>query len=350
MYRQMRCVHLILLLGALFVLACNKTAPERAYYYWKTTLTATPKEIDYLDQSGVSHLYIKILDIGVGSAGRGIQPYALLEVADTALLRGRQWTACVFITNEVFLGIAEQQIEWLAERTGYALDGYVHRMPSPASEWQIDCDWTPSTRAAFFRYLTLLRSKMSRKTILSATIRLHQFKFPQQTGVPPVDRGMLMAYNTGHIERFDAANSIYHPGDADAYWTGRRKPYPLPMDMALPVFSWTLLYREHALHKIIHGVPARELSDADRFRLLDSTEDLRRFLVLRETFLEGHYLRPGDGVKTESIHPGLLRQIVHRAASYPVGRVALFHLDPDAADRFPPALINSLCDQFHSEQ
>ncbi len=340
----------MLLLSALFIQACGKKAPERAFYHWKTTLAATPEERDYLNRAGVTHLYIKLLDIGVSSASRAIQPYALLEVADTALLQGRQWSACVFITNEVFHNITEQQIAWLVERTAYALAGYANRIPSPALEWQVDCDWTPSTRAAFFRYLTLLRSKMPRSTVLSATIRLHQFKFPHQTGVPPVDRGMLMAYNTGQIERFDTANSIYHPEDADVYWKGRHKPYPLPIDVALPVFSWTLLYREQALHKIIHGVPEGDLSDANRFQLLDSADDLRRFLVLRETFLEGHYLRPGDGVKTEAIHPRLLRQIVHRAASYPVGRVALFHLDPDAADRFPPALINSLCDQFHSEQ
>ena len=30
---------------------------------------------------------------------------------------------------------------------------------------------------------------------MSATIRLHQVKYRADTGVPPVDRGMLMAYN-----------------------------------------------------------------------------------------------------------------------------------------------------------
>jgi len=346
----MRRAHLMLLLGALFAQACGKSTPERAFYYWKTTLTATPEEMDFLNHSGINHLYIKLLDVGVNPTTRVIQPYSLLEISDTALLHGRQWTACLFITNEVFQAINEQQLTWLAERTAYALAGYVHKIPMPALAWQVDCDWTPTTRAAFFRYLTLLRSKMPPNTILSATIRLHQFKFPQQTGVPPVDRGMLMAYNTGHIERFDTANSIYHPNDADQYWTGSLKPYPLPIDLALPVFSWTLLYREQALHKIIHGIPEGELADPNRFRLLDSTDDLRRFQVLRETFLEGHYLRPGDGVKTEAVHPIQLRQIVHRAATHPVGRVAFFHLDPAVADRFPPALIKSLCDQFHSER
>lgn len=346
----MRRIPLMPLLCALFIQACTKVAPERAFYFWKTTLSATPEAVSYLDQAGVGHVYIKILDIGIDPARRTIQPYALLEVEDTALLKSRHWSACVFITNEVFEGIAEKELDWLADRTAFALGAYTSKLPTPALEWQIDCDWTPSTKAAYFRYLTLLKPKMPSGTALSATIRLHQFKFPQQTGIPPVDRGMLMAYNTGQIERFDARNSIYHPEDADKYWTGSLKPYPLPIDLALPVFSWTLLYREDALHKIIHGVPERELSDVERFLLLDSVPDLRRFLVLRETFLEGHYLRPGDGVKTEAIHPELLQEIVRRAVAHPVRRIALFHLDPMVTDRFPPALIKSLCDQFYSER
>ena len=65
-------------------------------------------------------------------------------------------------------------------------------------EIQIDCDWTASTQEAYFEFLHYLKEKAKDKQIqLSATIRLHQLSMTP----PPVDRGILMMYNTGDVKQ-----------------------------------------------------------------------------------------------------------------------------------------------------
>ncbi|MFZ4633852.1 MAG: hypothetical protein ACOYNO_06565 [Saprospiraceae bacterium] len=210
----------------------------------------------------------------------------------------------------------------------------------------MDCDWSADTRVAFFSYLEQLKLQLPAQTALSATIRLHQYKFPDKTGVPPVDSGMLMAYNTGNVEHFAAGHSIYRTQDAEKYWNGTRKPYPLPLDLALPVFSWTLLYRDSLLHKIVPGLVAEALSDTARYGCLAVEANVGRYVVRKETFLEGHYLRPGDLLRTETVTPDLLWQIAHQARVQPWRHVAFYQLDAATIRQFPPTQIKRLCETF----
>ncbi len=55
---------------------------------------------------------------------------------------------------------------------------------------------------------------------LSSTIRLHQIKYRERTGVPPVERGMLMFYNMGQFSADPEARAIFDPGAPRA--TSRR--------------------------------------------------------------------------------------------------------------------------------
>ncbi len=71
---------------------------------------------------------------------------------------------------------------------------------------QIDCDWTTKTAPKYFYFLQQIREKLDAHedggtfaslAMLSATIRLHQVKYPEKSGMPPVDKGVLMFYNMG---------------------------------------------------------------------------------------------------------------------------------------------------------
>ncbi|MGG2305049.1 hypothetical protein ACE4Z6_26875, partial [Salmonella enterica] len=93
---------------------------------------------------------------------------------------------------------------------------------------QIDCDWTLGTKEKYFSLLKRIKERMALP--LSCTIRLHQVKYQAKTGVPPVDRGMLMYYNMGHVEGATETNSIYDPANADKY-VSYVKDYPLPLDV-----------------------------------------------------------------------------------------------------------------------
>ena len=104
-------------------------------------------------------------------------------------------------------------------------------------EIQFDCDWTQSTKEKYFKFLRHFRQLQNDPTFqLSATIRLHQIKFANQTGVPPVNRGMLMFYNMADLESIKTPNSILDLEVAHQY-IDSQTTYELPLDFALPIFS-----------------------------------------------------------------------------------------------------------------
>jgi hypothetical protein len=128
-------------------------------------------------------------------------------------------------------------------------------------ELQIDCDWTDLTRAAFFDFVTELRVLVHREgALLSATIRLHQVKYRERTGVPPVDRGMLMFYNMGGITADADTRSIFDRARAESY-LARLPEYPLPLDAALPIWSWTVHTRGDRVVGLLQSTDPAELVD-----------------------------------------------------------------------------------------
>lgn len=116
-------------------------------------------------------------------------------------------------------------------------------------EIQIDCDWTASTQEAYFKFLHILKEKAKDKQIqLSATIRLHQLSMTP----PPVDRGILMMYNTGDVKQLSCQKPILDMKDVAPY-IQHLGSYPLPLSAAYPLFSWRVLFREGKFVGIMHA-------------------------------------------------------------------------------------------------
>jgi hypothetical protein len=330
---------------ALLLAAC--TAPERrsatpAFYHWQTALALSAAECGYLKRFSCKKLYVKVLDVGRNAATGEIEPYARLEISDTTGLAGLQIVPTVFLTNEVFQNLAPEKTAWLAGKVADVLASFPAF--SGAREVQFDCDWTASTRASFFLFLQKMKPRLPPQTQLSATIRLHQYRWPERTGVPPADRGMLMFYNTGDLENPDGGNSIFDARDAAPYLRGAARHYPLPLDLALPIFSWALVYRAEGLWKIIPGATAEAFGDTSKFEAQEAGAS--RFEVRKGTFVGGHYLRPGDRLRVEAIAPERLLEAARLASQVDLAddaTVAFFHLDSTAVRRYPAQLLDSVC-------
>jgi len=329
------------------MMACSPNPPQAlkpAFYCWTTTLKITPSERGLLDSMGCKSLYVKILDIGRNATSGEIEPYSRTDMSDTAGLTGRAVIPTIFITNEVFKNISNEKIDWLAGKIieSVALEGQF-------KSFQFDCDWTPSTREAFFLFLKKMRSKLPPGTSLSATIRLHQYKFPQKTGVPPVDRGMLMFYNTGDVEEEGARNTIFHPEDALKYLVGAPEDYPLPLDLALPIFSWGLVFREAELWKIVPGpLPLEAMRTGGKYIEHPASEPFsaRLWEVREGTFLGGHYLRPGDHLRVSASSPDLLFKAAELAQKLDLAddaSLAFFQLNAAGSEHFSAQLLDSVC-------
>jgi hypothetical protein len=353
--RQLVVLGCVSALLSVWLPACNDAtqAPRAAFYYWQTRFSLDRAQAQALDSLGCRELWVKYLDIGPQPDQGGVAPLSRLEVADTAGLQGRQVHPCVFIVNQVFMTHqSPEKVRWLAEKTCAALqqtDAQWRRpaLAQPGTVLQIDCDWTPGTRAAYFLFLNEIKKLLAPGVLLSATIRLHQFKFPEKTGVPPADRGTLMLYNSGDIDDPDAGNSILDAAETRKYLQHAPEKYLLPLDLALPLFDWALVFRQSELWKIIPAPAAADLADTARFTLTqrDTLNGLERYAVKKGTFMGGHYLRPEDQLRREYIAPGQLRALAQasapiRLASEP--RIAFYQLDSLTLQRYSPRFLKTI--------
>ena len=128
---------------------------------------------------------------------------------------------------------------------------------------------------------------------MSATIRLHQVKYFEKTGVPNVDEGVLMYYNMGIISA-DSLNSIYDREVALKYINTLNR-YPLKLNIALPVYSWLVHTRNKRPINLISRIRTEQLDTISNFKKIDNN----RYLVLEPTSRFGTYFKKNDLLKIE---------------------------------------------------
>lgn len=302
--------------------AVPTNAPERAFYYWRTTWTLSDVERDALATLGVRRLYVRVFD--VESAVNGPRAIAKLDLAEASALSSElEIVPVVYLHNEVLQHVEPGSVRLLAELVWHEVQTAAGQLPAP-KELQLDCDWSDSTRERYFALLGDLRAALPQGTTLSATIRLHQIKFRERTGVPPVERGMLMFYNMGSFGADADSRAIFDPEQAERY-LARLAEYPLPLDAALPIWSWTLQLRNEQVEGLLQATDPAELEGKGFLRRLDST----RFEVTRSTFLHGHLLRAGDQLKGEVTGPEQTQAAAALLANHlgaTPGTVAIFDL------------------------
>ena len=353
---------LILLLPAL---RCTSPQPPAAinpaFYHWQTRLQLSPGERSYLDSIGAKRLYVKFFDVDLDPGSGQAVPLAVVEI-DTHRLAGLEIVPTVFITNRTFLELSTLETRQLAGKVFKKINALMPAgqaaLPHPAAarfrEVQFDCDWSPQSRDAFFGFLHDFRDS-SRQAgpapLISATIRLHQLRFPEQTGIPPADRGMLMFYNMGDLEAWETDNSILDLSRGSDYLQ-KSEAYPLPLDFALPLFRWGVLFRDGRLFRLVNGLDAQELSDSTRFVPIAP----HRYEVARNTYLRGHYLVPGDLIRLEAVEPpalqeagALLARERRRLDGRDTAQVAFFSLDSVSISAFAPALLKQVVSGFQKE-
>ena len=163
------------------------------------------------------------------------------------------------------------------------------------AEVQFDCDWSISTRAKYFRLLNQIRKELPAPTRLSATIRLHQIKFYRTTGIPPVERGMLMYYNMDDWKNIRTENSILDLTVAGRY-ANYISDYPLPLDVVLPIFSWTIAYRNGRPLKFINNLTHKHFQQLKSFK---KTTQINQYIALYDTTVFGFSIRRGDRFRVE---------------------------------------------------
>src|SRR5262249_10937959 len=144
----------------------------------------------------VDRMYVRMFDVAwTDGAATELGVLATPEPAPA----GVEVVPVVVVREDVFRHVSGEASRALAARTCRALRRLAGQLHAPIRELQFDCDWTDTTRTGFFAFIEQVRAAAPPGLATSATIRLHQVKYRERTGVPPVGRGMLMFYNMGRF-------------------------------------------------------------------------------------------------------------------------------------------------------
>ena len=236
----------ICLAAAVLLSACSErsaTERTRAVYYWSTVLDVDTVKQAFMSAHGVRRMYLRYFDVVQDDGGRPV-PNATLRFK-TAVPEGLEVVPTVYIVNECMagdtVGLAEKvlrRVVRMSETNGV----------KGVSEVQVDCDWTRRTRSRYFGFLrTLVALAKSEGVDVSVTIRLHQLS----EAPPPVERGVLMMYNTGDFTDIACQKPILDMADAAPYLR-RLAGYRLPLASAYPIYSWCILFRGGKYVGIMH--------------------------------------------------------------------------------------------------
>jgi hypothetical protein len=250
-----------------------------------------------------------------------VLPKAKIIFADTSYKK-YNIIPTVFITNECIQKTDSSGILYLADNITALIKntGSANNITT-VKEIQIDCDWTATTKGNYFTLLN--RIKQSVNTTISATIRLHQVKFIAKTGVPPVDKGLLMCYNMGNLKNPATENSIIETEELKKY-TSTLSLYPLPLDVALPLFDWKVLFRNNVYKGLIENLPDSVLSNTA------VSKKTNRYTLLKDTVLSGYSLQKDDVLRNEqSSYAEILSTAgeVNKRLKNSAPHIVLYHLD-----------------------
>ena len=318
--------YLMLIVVGYWLLSASCHQPARsksmAFYYWKTYFTIDSLEAAALQSNHVTKLYTRYFDIDFLPADTA--PHSVSPISwDTAPLPA-QIIPVVYIKNRVFERLDSSGISRLSGNVAQLVTGISKAKKIITREIQFDCDWTETTRKEYFLFLSAYRSLS--KQIITATIRLHQVKYPAKTGIPPVDKGVLMFYNMGEIDA-GKGNSIYDKNIAARY-TPAIKTYPLPLDIALPIFAWGLQVRDGKVVKLLNKLNFLHFENDVNFTPLGQG----RYRVKQACFHGGYYFKENDQVKTEHVTEAALREMVdgvNKNSNHRIGNIIFYDLDKE---------------------
>ncbi|HRJ15528.1 MAG: hypothetical protein IAE84_06415 [Saprospiraceae bacterium] len=313
-----------LLLSVALIFACTGKprphTPVPAFYHWKNKLSLSAEDASTLQDFAAKTLYIRYFD--VQWSGGGALPVSVTKLDWASLPEATAVIPVVFITNETFRNLSLEQSAQLAAKTAQKIQAMSEGVVF--EEVQIDCDWSACTRERYFLFLNELRKNLP-SVQLSVTIRLHQVKYRTEAGIPPADRGMMMPYNLENPARFSLQNSIYDSREAAKYLR-QQPPYPLPCDVALPLFSWGVQFRGEEFRGFLHGLRPEQ---AQGLSFLQK-EDGIFYRVTADTLFQNLYLRRGDRIKTESVSTDNMAEMLRLLAPVLPNdsfRMTFFHLD-----------------------
>lgn len=303
---------IILLLLSLLLLAgsCSKSPQKvvKAYYQWQQSSSVSTSKLDSLD---IHKVYYKLFEVNYQTS-MGNFPYDKSYVYGSDFAPSSIVIPTVFVRNEIFKHNTLESLDSLADNISFLIDKmskdrWDGEKIFDYTEIQIDCDWTPSTKEKYF-YL-LKKIKEHSKKQISCTLRLYPYAYPDKMGVPPVDRAMLMCYNLISPIADAKKNSVLDTDELEKYLKDK-KQYPLPLDIALPVFSWSIFYHNQ------HFSQLSGISEADFTDFTKKIDSMWYEVTEDHSLGTTTYVKVGDRIKVEKVSPQQITKALELIKKY----------------------------------
>lgn len=288
---------------------------DNGIYHWKTELSLSNWEKEFIKKHNIQKLYLRIFDVDYDFDMKMPLPIATTTFSHP-VPQDIEVIPVIYITQEAINGWESskydakfyKRILAMAKRNGF----------ENFKEIQLDCDWNSSTEKGFFNLCQNLRALAKKDgKIISATIRLHQLN----KKAPPVDRGVLMLYNTGSLNNAETENSILDDKDVKPYLK-EDISYPLPLSFAYPTFGWAIqMSGSHFVAILRHT----DFSDTNLY----SKEDRNLYRVMKNHYLKDKLLSQGDLIRIETSDIDEIKKVqelVGKRIKRKYGNI-IYHLD-----------------------
>jgi hypothetical protein len=300
-----------------------------------------------VDSLHVRKLYVRFFDIDWNPHSKAPEPVAPL-IVQSSVPNSIEIIPTVFITNTTMVHIERHAVPILVGnilRKIYSItkDLKIRNI----KEIQMDCDWTTKSKDNYFMLLRTLKTILDKDHIqLSVTLRLHQLAQPEQTGVPPADRGVLMFYNMGNIKEPVEGSAILDLSVGRQYIEAS-SPYPLPLDIALPVFQWCVVFRLGEVVSLINDFNEELLSDSTKY--MKDTHNT--YHVMKSHYACSHYLYKGDVLKLDRVTVKQLLESVDLLRKNnlpsPNSSIIYYHLEPTISKRYSHEDLHRIVTAFN---
>ncbi|QNK64644.1 hypothetical protein H7F33_09260 [Pedobacter sp. PAMC26386] len=321
----------------------NISTANTAFYYWKTTFSLDKSQTLLLKDAAQDQLYLRLFDVIWDEEKQDVRPNAIVNINQD--VHDFHLVPVIYITNKTFEKLSVDRIVPLAEKINKLINDITVQNKISYQRVQIDCDWSTGTKNRYFAFLKAFK-KVNKKQ-LEATIRLHQVKYADRTGVPPVDKGLLMFYNMGTISaNLKQRNSIYNATDAAKY-IKYLPTYQLPLDIALPLFSWAIQIREGKVIQIYGKISLKELSDRNNFQQIGTSNIYK---ANKSFYQSGIYIKENDLFKLEIVNSELLnlaaKQLSKHLAHLEKRNIIYYELSANAASALEAKDIKEVSAHF----
>ncbi len=280
----------------------HKNNSLRAFYFWRSTFALTAEENKLLSTLRVNKLYLHFFDIKFDQNAQTDIPQAIIKFNNDTLPLV-EIIPVIYLENKILQNKTDSACRVLASKTIQLINQICSYKKINPREIQFDCDWTESTKLAYFKFLTASKALLPQNILLTVTLRLHQIKFPLMTGIPPVARGTLMFYNMGNFHSAESDNSILNLNQAKNY-INSLGDYPLALDIALPLYSWAVVFRNGKPIDILHEFDRNSVSS------LPELNPLKKNVFAAKTgfYFNSVYIQQNDIIKIEEILIDQLKQ------------------------------------------